>query len=95
MDISALHLDWIALALGTVGTVLWAHAGKQARWAAVWWLASSVVWIAYAYAMGLPALGLRDCLSVVLYLYGAWRWLMARRHDDSSASAPASNEMLQ
>lgn len=68
------YLDWAALLVGTIGTVLWAHNGPQARWAASWWLASSALWAAFAWTEGMPALGIRDAISVGLYVYGAWRW---------------------
>lgn len=73
------YLDWLALAVGTIGTVLWAHNGAWAKYAAFWWLASSLLWIGYAYLKGLPALGARDLISVTLYIYGGWRWVLQRK----------------
>lgn len=73
------HLDWMAMVVGAVGTLLWAHNGRSARWAAAWWLTSSLLWLSFAWAKGLPALGARDLLSTTLYLYGGWRWLMKPR----------------
>lgn len=78
-------LDWLALVLGTVGTIAWAHNGKGARYAACWWLASSVCWMVYAYLNGLPALGLRDSISIALYLYGGYRWLRPRKQGPAQA----------
>ena len=75
MDAITPYLDWLALAVGTVGTVLWTHNGRLAKYAAVWWLASSVLWVIYSWLKGLPALGARDFISVGLYLYGGWRWM--------------------
>lgn len=72
------YLDWLALLVGTIGTVLWAHNGKLAKYAAVWWLVSSVLWMLFAYLKGLPALASRDLISVLLYLYGGYRWLKPR-----------------
>lgn len=72
------NMDWMALAVQTVGTVLWAHNGRGARYAAVWWLLSSLLWIYFAYANGLTALGARDLISVALYLYGGYRWLVEK-----------------
>lgn len=69
------HLDWIALALGAIGSLLWAHNGPRAKYAALWWLASSLLWIAFAWAKGLPALGMRDVIGVSTTLYGCWRWM--------------------
>lgn len=27
IPIASLHLDWAAMAIGTIGTILWAHGG--------------------------------------------------------------------
>lgn len=73
------YLDWPALVVGTIGTILWAHNGRGAKYAAVWWLVSSLLWMLFAYGKGLPALGTRDLISVVLYLYGGYRWLFPKK----------------
>ena len=82
------YLDWAALAVGTIGTILWAHNGAWAKHAAVWWLASSCLWAWFAYANGLPALGIRDAISILLSVYGAWRW----RSSTPPPPAPATQE---
>ena len=74
-----MYMDWIALLIGTIGTALWAHNGKSARLAAPLWLASSLIWMVYAYINGLSALGARDFISVSLYGYGIWRWCFPRK----------------
>lgn len=73
------HLDYVAVAIGTLGTVFWAHNGSWARYAAILWLVSSLFWIFYAWLNGLPALGLRDLVSVSMYVYGGWRWLRPKQ----------------
>lgn len=75
----AIHLDWIALALGAIGSILWAHNGAGARYACLWWLASSLAWIAFAWIEGLPALGLRDGIGVGTTVYGCYRWMLPAR----------------
>lgn len=89
MNLLLSYLDWLALSMGTIGTILWAHNGRGAKYAAGWWLASSLLWMAFAYLKGLPALGTRDLLSVLLYLYGGYRWLL-RKPEKSSGSTPAT-----
>jgi hypothetical protein len=93
MNSLAHHLDWIALAVGAVGSLLWAHNGRSAKYAAVWWLVSSLLWIAFAWLHGLPALGIRDLLGVGVALYGSYRWLQPRRPTPTSAAggAPLQN----
>jgi hypothetical protein len=86
MNSLAQHLDWIALVVGAVGSLLWAHNGRSAKYAAVWWLGSSLLWIAFAWLHGMTALGLRDLLGVGIALYGSYRWLQPRR----PARKPAS-----
>jgi len=79
MHTLANHLDWIALLVGAVGSLLWAHNGRSAKYASVWWLVSSLLWVAFAWARGLPALGLRDLVGVSVTLYGCYRWLQPRK----------------
>ena len=69
------HLDWLALVVGAIGSFLWAHNGQSAKYASVWWLLSSVLWIVFAWLHGLTALGMRDVLGVSTTLYGCYRWL--------------------
>ena len=75
MDLLANQLDWIALLVGAVGSLLWAHNGRSAKYASIWWLFSSVLWVAFAWVHGLPALGARDAIGVGSTLYGCFRWL--------------------
>lgn len=75
----SLNLDWVALCIGTLGTVLWAHNGKSASYAGVLWFVSAMIWIAYAYLNRLPALGSRDIINVLLYIYGAYRGLSKKK----------------
>ena len=88
MNSLASHLDWIALVVGAVGSLLWAHNGRAAKYAAVWWLGSSLLWIAFAWLHGLPALGIRDLLGVVIALYGSYRWLQPRSTPSGGGGAP-------
>jgi len=40
------HLGWVALAIATIGTVLWVSKGPGARYTAVWWFAALLLWVA-------------------------------------------------
>ena len=79
------HLDWLALLVGAVGSFLWAHNGASAKYASVWWLVSSLLWVVFAWINGLAALGLRDVLGVGLTLYGCYRWLHPRKREAAIA----------
>ncbi len=68
-------LDWLALIIGTIGTILWSHNGKSAKYAAVLWFISSIIWVIYAYLNNLPTLGMRDAISISLYIYGMIKWM--------------------
>ena len=72
------HLDWIALVVGAVGSFTWAHNGRSAKYASVWWFFSSLLWVMFAWVKGLPALGMRDALGLSTTLYGCYRWLPVR-----------------
>jgi hypothetical protein len=94
MDLLTNHLDWMALVVGAVGSLLWAHNGPSAKYASLWWLLSSILWVVFAWIQGLPALGLRDAVGVGSTLYGCYRWLqplkpvralLARRRPCASA----------
>ena len=70
------YLDWIAFATGIVGTALWAHKGAWAKWASVWWLVSSIAWLAFAWQQDLLALVLEMILTCALVGYGVWNWMV-------------------
>lgn len=64
-------LSWIALGIGTLGTVGWAIGGRAGKIAAPLWFFSSVLWIVFAWRSGVHAIGWRDALNIMLYIYGA------------------------
>ena len=78
-----MNFDWMALLIGAVGTILWAHNGKLSKYAALLWFFSSIFWVVYAYFESKAALGARDFISVLLYLYGAYRWSINPANDDN------------
>lgn len=92
MEVAANHLDWLALAIGAVGSFLWAHNGESAKHASLWWLVSSLLWIAFAWLHGMPALGVRDVLGIATAAYGCYRWRQPRgaAATNRSAQQPAS-----
>jgi hypothetical protein len=73
------HLDWTALVVGAIGSLLWAHNGPNARYASVFWLLSSLLWMVFAWVSGLPALGVRDMVGFGTTLYGCFRWMQPGR----------------
>lgn len=77
--ILANYFDWLALVVGAIGSLLWAHNGRSAKYASVCWLVSSLLWIVFAWRSGLPALGARDVLGLGATLYGCYRWLQPRK----------------
>lgn len=79
-DILFNNLDNIALVTGTIGTILWAHNGIGVKYVSVWWLVSSFFWVAFAYRKDLTALGIRDLISVSLYLYGFYRHIFCHKN---------------
>lgn len=74
------YCDYIALILGIVGTLVWAHNGRWVKYAAPFWLVSSLLWMLFALHNDLTALGARDFISLLLYLYGWRRWLYSAKH---------------
>ncbi len=73
------YIDWLALVVGALGSLLWAHNGPAAKYASVCWLFSSLLWVAFAWRSGLPPLGARDLRGVAVTLYGCYRWLQPRQ----------------
>lgn len=86
IPIASLHLDWAAMAIGTIGTILWAHGGPSARFAGPLWLVSSLIWLAYSWINGLHALALRDLFNVAIYVYGLRQWLAHRLRKANSST---------
>lgn len=91
MELFVNHLDWLALAVGAVGSFLWAHNGESAKHASLWWLVSSLLWIAFAWLHGMPALGVRDMLGIATAAYGCYRWRQPRAAVPHSRQDQASH----
>ncbi len=72
-------LQWLAFAVGTIGSLLWAHNGTWSKYAAAFWLAASVLWVWYAQLSGVPALAARDLVGIGIALWGVWRWIAPAR----------------
>lgn len=83
------HLDWLALVVGAIGSLHWAHNGPSAKYASVCWLFSSLLWVVFAWRSGLLALGARDILGVAVTLYGCYRWLQPRKPARATAQDSA------
>jgi hypothetical protein len=72
-------IQWLAFAVGTVGTLLWACRGPWSKYAAAFWIAASLLWIWFDRLSGLAGPAARDLVSIFITLWGAWRWLPGRR----------------
>lgn len=70
MDVSYLRiLEWTALGIGTIGTVLWS-LGKNQLLVSILWMVSSLLWIVFSFSNDHYALTARDILGVSLYAMG-------------------------
>lgn len=85
------HLDTVGLIVGTSGSLLWAQNGKYMRYCAVFWAASSVLWLAFAMHKGLTTLCLSNCVNLAIHAYGARTWLAARTKSLSNCRISLSN----
>lgn len=72
-------LQWLAFAVGTIGSLLWAHNGVWSKYAAAFWLAASVLWVWYARLSGVPGLAARDLVGIGTAVWGAWRWMSSEK----------------
>ena len=79
VQIFVAHLDWLALALGTIGSVAWAHNGRWSKYASAMWLGGSIAWLAFAWVNNLAALGIRDAIGITTSGWGCYRWLLVPR----------------
>lgn len=62
-------LEYSALAVGTVGTLLWS-LGKNQLIVSILWMISAMLWIAFALSNEHYGLTARDGLGVLLYAMG-------------------------
>jgi hypothetical protein len=62
-------IEWVAVAAGTAGTVLWAQGRNQLAVSALW-LTSSVLWVVFARINGHAGLAVRDTFGIVTAFWG-------------------------
>ncbi len=74
MGISSSVIEWVALIVGTTGTVIWS-LGKNQLIVSVCWLVSSLLWIWFAILNGHDGLTMRDSIGVIMYLIGIRTYL--------------------
>lgn len=70
-------IEWVALCIGTAGTILWS-LGKNQLVVSLLWLFSAILWIAFAWKNGHYALTVRDILGIVLYAIGIQTYSRAK-----------------
>jgi hypothetical protein len=68
-------IQWLAFGIGAFGSLLWAHNGRWSKYAGLFWLAGSLLWIWFAHLSGMPGLAARDAIAVLTTAWGTWRWL--------------------
>ena len=74
-------IEWTALALGTIGSILWS-LGRSQFIVALLWMGSSLLWIGFAISNGHAGLTLRDVFGFGFALVGVrthWQNLRAGR----------------
>jgi hypothetical protein len=62
-------LEYGALAIGTVGSVLWSLGNNQLL-VSILWMISAMLWIVFALSNEHYGLSARDCLGVLIYAMG-------------------------
>ncbi len=79
-------IEWVALGVGTLGTVLWS-LNKSQFTVSILWLISSLLWIWFAQLNGHYGLTARDGLGVVMYLVGIWTYYKNRSQSHAAVKA--------
>ena len=72
-------IQWLAFSLGTTGSLLWAHNGPWSKYAGVFWLGASLLWICFARLSGMPGLVARDMVGLGVTVWGIWRGMAVTR----------------
>lgn len=72
----AAYLEWLALAIGTVCTAMWA-LNKHQLMVSLLWICSSLLWILFAYFNGHHGLAARDILGLLIYAIGVGTYTKA------------------
>jgi hypothetical protein len=71
------HFDSVAPVLSTMGSILWAHNGRFAKYTGLFWLLASLVWLVFAIYTKNLTLGGCQVFNILLTLYGCRDWLKA------------------
>lgn len=72
------HLDTVGLIVGTAGSFLWAQNGKYMCYCVVFWVVSSLLWLAFAIDRSMPTLFLSNCINLAIHAYSVRAWFAAR-----------------
>ena len=67
-------LEYSALIIGTLGTILWAM-GKSQILVSILWLVSALIWIGFSLLNGHDGLAIRDVFGVLMYSIGIRTYL--------------------
>lgn len=74
-------IEWLALIIGTIGTILWSIGWNQLT-VSILWLLSSLLWIVFALSNEHYALTARDMLGVFLYIIGIKTYWKNKKIED-------------
>ncbi len=71
-------VEWLAVAIGLIGTALWAFDRSQLL-ASLCWCVSSVLWIGFAMSFSHNGLMTRDLVGLAFYVAGIATYLRKQR----------------
>lgn len=89
MDTSTI-LEWVAVAFGTFGTIMWAAKSRFSKYCGIVWLIGSVLWVLFALKNKHYGLVVNNLVYIGLYACGIYQWVF-KKDNPCAENIKASN----
>ena len=93
MDTSII-LEWVAVAFGTFGTIMWAAKSKFSKYCGIVWLIGSVLWVLFALKNKHYGLVVNNLVYIVLYACGIYQWVFKKDNSCDKNIKESQKEIL-
>jgi len=74
----SLLLEWSAVIMGTIGTIIWASKSKYSKYCGIIWIVGSFLWVIFALRNKHFGLAINNLVYILLYSYGIYKWVVLK-----------------